>query len=192
MACFIDNYQDCQARPTEGTSILHISASNSTLERHWLLCREELLRRYIIASPNYPNSENLPTLVFCHTSPVGKSRYSLVSRVSIYEKDCSIKVETHISKSSIPVVVAVRDIRLMMMRFLWRLNAPSRVRGFFKIHPMTGLLTFTIWNVLAQAQYVNLLITPRDFVAKVEAILKDAISDFSYYFWKLLHLIGEV
>jgi hypothetical protein len=80
----------------------------------------------------------------------------------------------------------------MLMHFLCRLNSPQRNCGFYKVHPTTGLLTFTLCYLITEGQFLALIVKAREMIAWVRWVVKEAECAMKREMGKLLYIAGEL
>lgn len=117
--------------------------------------------------------------------------YRLYTRAVIRQQSCSVRVESMLLKNGAPLTVQNRKPRLMLMRYLSKLNTTIR-DGFFRVHHVTGVITFCMESLFSIPQFWELMCRHKQCLHLVESetLLNMRLLKFNIY--KILFLVDEI
>lgn len=94
-------------------------------------------------------------------------------------------------KDGVPFIVRTKKLRLMLIRYLHKLNSTLR-DGFFRVNPVTGWITFSIESLFSIVQFWELVYRPKQCIKLIEAERILNIRQLKFNSYKILHLVDEV
>jgi hypothetical protein len=117
--------------------------------------------------------------------------YRLHTRAVVQQRSCSIRIESMLLKDGVPFIVRTKKLRLMLIRYLHKLNSTLR-DGFFRVNPVTGWITFSIESLFSIVQFWELVYRPKQCIKLIEAERILNIRQLKFNSYKILHLVDEV
>ncbi len=90
-----------------------------------------------------------------------------------------------------PFSVKTKKLRLMLMRFLNKLNGTLR-DGFFRVNPFTGWLTYSMESLMSVVQFWQFVYSPKQCIKALETDRRGNVRQLKFNSHKILYLVDEV